>query len=178
MQLEGASAVQVSTTWTVDDDLQSIKLSFASTFRTTNQFGTALAVTALIIGWVGIHYWIPVLCGVAFFLASMSVTLLNYPRRVRRHRRRIYSAQGEGVYGIDENGVHYEGDVGHFFNPWSAISAFTPTHGFWLFQVVDGTALLIPRAHLTPAEDAAVAVAMQRFAHKIGGGNGANLTTR
>jgi hypothetical protein len=76
------------------------------------------------------------------------------------------------VYGIDENGVYYEGDVGHSFNPWSAISAFTPTPGFWLFQVVDGTALLIPRAHLTPADDAAVAVAMQRLAHKIGGGNG------
>ena len=31
MQLEGASAVQVSTPWTVEDDLQSTNMSFAST---------------------------------------------------------------------------------------------------------------------------------------------------
>lgn len=40
---------------------------------------------------------------------------------------------------------------------------------FWRFDAVDGTAMLIPRAGLTPADDASLVAAMKSFADRVGG---------
>ncbi|WP_373320568.1 YcxB family protein [Rhizocola hellebori] len=52
---------------------------------------------------------------------------------------------------------------------WKAVRAFSETPRFWRFETADGISLLIPRAGLTPADDAAVAAAMKSFAGRVGG---------
>lgn len=171
MQLEGSTAVQVSVAGTADDDLQSTNLICAESFRNSYLIGSWIGVSALITGWATLRYSVLTLAVVTLSLAFLSAIHLRSPSRVRRYRSAAHSAQGESSYGIDENGVHWEGDEGRNFTRWSAIRAFTQTPRFWRFDVVDGTCMLIPRANLSPADDAAVATAMQALAHKIKGNN-------
>jgi hypothetical protein len=176
MQLEGPGAIQVSATWTADDDLHSTNLICAETFRLSDALGVGMALlalltlgSALLSGGITFEGPARLILLVALFLGALSAWYFDATRRVRLHRRKYHSEQGESTYGLDQRGVHWEGDDGHSFARWKAVRAFTETPRFWRFDLTDCTALLIPRAGLPPADDAAIAAAMKLFAGKVGG---------
>src|SRR5690349_12931819 len=114
MQLEGSDAVQVSATWTTDDDLHSTNLICADMFRLSDGLGVGMALlallttaTALLRGRMVFEGPERLLVFVALCLGALSFWYFGTARRVRRHRRTHHSALGESAYGLDQRGIHW-----------------------------------------------------------------------
>lgn len=69
---------------------------------------------------------------------------------------------------IDALGVRLTTGSGEVFYRWSGLSEVARPHHFWRFVAAGVGEIVVPRRLITPADDAAVAAVVDRYAHRVG----------
>ncbi|GAA1423149.1 YcxB family protein [Catellatospora coxensis] len=69
---------------------------------------------------------------------------------------------------IDADGVRLTQASGEFFHRWALMSPVVRTKDDWHFTVRSVGGIIVPRGLISPADDAAIAVVVDRYAHLVG----------